>query len=250
MIEHQTRPYEYLDVFGFNVFSDDLDKIQINDSLLIINTISPNSYGLSTKDNLFKKALLDSDYLVLDGVYFALASILQNGTNLKKNQGPEVFDFFMQKANQEKLKVFFLGSTNNTLEKIKERAAIDFPMVTIDYFSPPFKKEFSDADNKLMVDTVNNFGPDYLFVGMTCPKQEKWSYLNRNKLNIKMIGNIGAVLDWYAGTMKEISPIWWKLRLGWLIKLIQKPANIKRYPNILIFFYHLLLSMLKIKKWK
>ncbi len=65
----------YINTLGFKIFSDDLNLIPIrNGSPKIINTMSPNSYGLSTKDEVFNNALKSSDYLVLDGVYFAFAS--------------------------------------------------------------------------------------------------------------------------------------------------------------------------------
>ena len=41
-------------VMGFNVFSDSLDKIALNKKSIIINTISPNSYGISRKDRFFR----------------------------------------------------------------------------------------------------------------------------------------------------------------------------------------------------
>ena len=106
---------------GFSVFSDNLYKISINNGTCrVINTISPNSYGITIKDVEFKKALQTSDFLVLDGVYFAFASLLLQGKNIKRNQGPDVFDHFISRLNKEGGKAFFLGSTEQTLEKIKE----------------------------------------------------------------------------------------------------------------------------------
>ena len=82
---------------GFDVFSDSLKNIDLNSSRAkTLNTISPNSYGISSFDLEFRRSLMDSDYLVLDGVYFSLASIILSGRNITKNQGPDVFRFFMQ----------------------------------------------------------------------------------------------------------------------------------------------------------
>jgi N-acetylglucosaminyldiphosphoundecaprenol N-acetyl-beta-D-mannosaminyltransferase len=85
---------------------------------------------------------------------------------------------------------------------------------------------------------------------MTCPKQEKWAYEHKAKVNAGLICCIGAVFDWYAGNEKTIAPIWWKLRLGWLIRTINRPEILKRYPNIGVFFWHLLLAIIGIKKYK
>ena len=233
---------------GFKVFSDDLNKISFDSNCKVLNTISPNSYGISTKDSLFYEALKNSDYLVLDGVYFALSAFLLKGINIKKNQGPDVFDFFVKKMNLESGRVFFLGSSSETLEKIKNRLNSEYPNITSEFLSPPFKPEFSDEDNNLIVGTINKFKPDIVFVGMTCPKQEKWSHKNKNKLDTKLIISVGAVFDWYAGNQKDIHQLWWKLRLGWLKRTIDRPEILKRYPNIGIFFWHLLLIRIGLKK--
>ncbi len=238
------------ETLGYRVFSDDLSKIEFSDSCILCNTISPNSYGIATKDGLFRKSLKETDYLVLDGVYFALASILLKGKNIKKNQGPEVFDFFIKKMNIEQGRVFFLGASQSTLDKIQIRLKKDYPNVTAEFMSPPYRKEFSLEENKVMLDAINVFKPDILFVGMTCPKQEKWVFQNKQRIDAKLACSIGAVFDWYAGNQKEIHPLWWKLRLAWLKRTIDRPEILRRYPNIGIFFSHLLLAILGIKKYK
>lgn len=236
---------------GYRVFSSNLDEIELkNFQPKLINTISPNSYGISTKDSEFRKSLQNSDYLVLDGVYFALSSIFLNGKNIKKNQGPDVFFHFMKRVNDENGKVFFLGSAPQTLEKIKLRSSKEYPNLTIEVYSPPYKDEFTNEDNGKMIEAINSFNPDVLFVGMTCPKQEKWAYQHKTKLNTKLICCVGAVFDWYAGNQKEIHPLWWKLRLAWLKRTIDRPEILKRYPNIGIFFLHLFYALIGIKKYK
>ncbi len=240
----------YVETLGYKVFSDHLSKIIIRGKeCRVINTISPNSYGIATKDPVFKKALRSTDYLVLDGVYFALAAILLEGKNIKANQGPDVFDHFMKRLNKTGGKVFFLGSTNETLKRIRERTAFEYPNLLVEVYSPPFKKEFLEEDNKKMCEKINIFNPDILFVGMTCPKQEKWAIKNKNRVNAGLIISIGNVFDWYAGTQKAIPKIWFRLRLGWLIRIFLRPEIFRRnIGNQMIFFRDLLLVFLKIKK--
>ena len=236
-------------IMGFTVFDADLDKIHLdNQKTLILNTISPNSYGISTRDVEFQSALKSSDFLVLDGVYFALASIFLKCKNIKKNQGPEVFYHFMNRINHEKGKVFFLGSSIGTLDRIKIRAREDYPNIEICTYSPPFKDVFSDVENKDILEIINDFKPDVLFIGMTCPKQEKWANKNKKSINTSLICCIGAVFDWYAGNQKDIHPLWWKLRLAWLKRTIDRPEILLRYPSIGIFFKDLFLYLIRLKK--
>lgn len=235
---------------GFDVFSSTLEQISLdNTTPKILNTISPNSYGISTKDQLFREALKNSDYLVLDGVYFALSSIILQGKNIKRNQGPSVFFYFMNFCNKNKLKVFFFGSSETTLKKMGDRTKLEYPNITFDFFSPPFKGKFTNEENERMINKINSFESDVLFIAMTCPKQEKWAFQNKIFLSTKLICCIGGVFDWYAGNYKEIPEIWWKLRLGWLVRAIQRPELLKRnIPNYTIFLKDVILTMLKIKK--
>jgi N-acetylglucosaminyldiphosphoundecaprenol N-acetyl-beta-D-mannosaminyltransferase len=96
-------------------------------------------------------------------------------------------------------------------------------------FSPPYKPEFSDEDNKRIIDAINDANPDLLWIGMTAPKQEKWVYVHRDSLNVNChIGTIGAVFDFYAGTVKR-APLWWQRHgLEWLYRLLKEPKRMWR----------------------
>lgn len=241
---------KFVEVLNYKVFSDDLRLIPSkSEKTKVINTISPNSYGLAAKNERFKHALKNSEFLVLDGVYFAFASLLLKRKNIKANQGPDVFYHFMNRMNEEKGRVFFLGSMPETLEKMKDRAARDYSSMTVGFFSPPFKPEFSEKDNKEMIDSVNQFRPDVLFIGMTCPKQEIWAVAHREEVNAGLIICIGNVFDWFAGTQKAIHPFWFKIKLGWFIRIFLRPEIFRRnIGNQMRFFWHVLLIFLKLKK--
>jgi len=246
-----SNEYNTVSVLGFKVFSDNLSKIPIRgEKCRSINcSISPNNYGLTVKDPGFKKVLQNTDFLVLDGVYFALASIFLQGKNIKKNQGPDVYKHFISRLNDMHGRVFFLGSSESVLQKIKDRIAEEFPNVTVASFSPPFKSEFSAADNQEMISKINEFKPDIVFVGMTAPKQEKWSNQHKDQLNAGLIISIGNVFDWYAGTQKEIHPFFFKIRIAWLIRIFLRPEIFKRnIGNQMLFFQHLALMVLRLKK--
>lgn len=233
---------------GFSIVKSDLNEINVGGKALI-NTISPNSYGLSIKDKEMNRALKGSDYLILDGVYFGWWPLFTKGIRIKRITGWDSFQFFSQKTNELSGKIFFLGSSEETLMKIRENFKRDFPNVKVEYYSPPFKVEFSAKDNEIMRDRINAFSPDVLFVGMTAPKQEKWSYQNKSYLNAKVISTIGNVFDWYAGNTKRPSIFWQKIGMEWLVRIFLRPEVFKRnIGNQMLFFWHLILYILKIKK--
>lgn len=240
----------FVATFGYRVFDDDCDNIPLDGPARTVSTISPNSYGIATRDAEFREALQQADYLVLDGVYFGLGALLLKRRKTRINNGPTVFASVLRRLNERHARVFFLGATDETLDKIRARCARECPNLTVECFSPPFKPAFSAEDDAAMVAAINAFRPHAVFVGMTAPKQEKWAHRHRGELDTSLIVSIGGVFDWYAGNEAEISPLWWKLHLGWLIRTIRRPEILKRYPNIGIYFWHLLLALVRLKSVK
>ena len=123
----------------------------------------------------------------------------------------------------------FFGSSEKVLSMIRERAANDYPNLEVITYSPPYKQEFSDKDNQAMIKAINDADPDLLWIGMTAPKQEKWAYNHWDELDIHChCGTIGAVFDFYAGTVKR-APLWWqKHSLEWLYRLLMEPRRMWR----------------------
>ena len=96
-------------------------------------------------------------------------------------------------------------------------------------YSPPYKAEFSDEESRAMVEVVNHANPDLLWIGMTAPKQEKWAYAHWDELKINChVGCIGAVFDFFAGTVRR-APLWWQNHsLEWLYRLLTEPRRMWR----------------------
>lgn len=216
---------------GYNIFSDNLDSLPIHtNKKSVINTINQYSYCIAEEDSSFKEALAHSDILLPDGVGIVAAAKFLKGTAIKKISGADLHQHMLEDLNSTGGTVFYLGSSSSTLSKIKNRIENEFPNVKAHFFSPPYKQEFSDEENAIMIQRVNEIKPDVLFVGMTAPKQEKWSYLFKEKLNTKYICSIGAVFDFYAGTVKRPGKFWINMGLEWLGRLIQEPTRLyKRY---------------------
>tara|TARA_R110002049_G_scaffold309052_2_gene516254 strand:+ start:12421 stop:13146 length:726 start_codon:yes stop_codon:yes gene_type:complete len=212
-------------LLNLNIYTKSLDVLDIK-SVRIINTINPHSYCVSKQDTDFEAALQASDVLLPDGVGIVLAAKILNGQKIRKVAGFDIFIYLMKNLNTNKESCFFLGASEQTLGLIKARAAKEFPNVTINSYSPPYKPEFTKADSEEMCHRVNASKPEVLFVGMTAPKQEKWVYAHKHQLNPNIICSIGAVFDFYAGTVKRPSQFWIKLGLEWLPRFLKDPKRL------------------------
>lgn len=213
-------------LYEFSLFNGSLNDI--SSSKKLITTLNAHSYNTLYDDIIFKEAIRSSDILLPDGISMVWASRILKGEKIKKIAGEDIFYHEMHRINNINGKCFFLGSTNEILNLIKERANIEFPNIEVHTYSPPFKPEFDDDDNKLMIEAINKVEPDVLFIGMTAPKQEKWAFINLNDLNAGHVCCIGAVFNFYARTIKR-APKWMiDLGLEWLYRLLKEPNRMWR----------------------
>ena len=216
---------DLLNIIDNHIFSKDLNTLDLN-KRTVINTINPHSYCVAKSDSLFQKALLDSDILLPDGSGIVLAAHFLRKKKIKKIAGADIHQYLLQYAHTNKKKIFYLGAAPKTLQLIDKKIFIEYPNIKISSYSPPYKTEFSKEDSRKMIQEVNQFNPDILFVGMTAPKQEKWVALNKSNLNTTIIVSIGAVFDFYAGTVQRSSSFWIKIGLEWLPRLIKEPKRL------------------------
>ena len=215
-----------LDILGSKV-----ELASLPEGKLLINTVNAHSYNTARKDSLFAEALTNGDVLIPDGVSIVKACKWIKAKSQPKERiaGWDLFSFEMEKLERESGTVMFMGSSQKVLDLIVKRAAEVYPHLKVVTYSPPYKPEFSDEDNKAIIDAINAANPDLLWIGMTAPKQEKWTYSHWNELNIHChVGTIGAVFDFFAGTV-ERAPMWWQRHgLEWLYRLMKEPKRMWR----------------------
>ena len=238
---------------------------ELPEGKLMINTINAHSYNVAQEDEVFAQAL-KAGVLIPDGASIVKAcrflnakshpqeriagwdlfryemDKLENGLSLYQLYGWDMFRYVEEEESKWERKpiVALLGSSMPVLKKIEERAKSEYPNLRLVTYSPPYKTEFSEEDNQKMIDFINQSSPDLLWVGMTAPKQEKWIYEHWDELDINChVGAIGAVFDFYAGTVRR-APIWWQEHsLEWLYRLLKEPKRMwRRYliGNVLFVY--------------
>ena len=199
-------------------------------------------------NNEFRDIVNSADIVTPDGMPLVWGLKLLGIKNAQRVYGPALTPFICEKAEENSVPVGFYGGSKKTLELMIQNLRIKFPHLKIVYsYSPPFRKLTVDEDRKV-VDEINSSEAKILFVGLGCPKQEKWMYEHRDRVKAVMIG-VGAAFDFIAG-VKPVAPIWMqKIGLEWFFRLITEPKRLwKRYLyNNPRFIYHFGKQIIKSK---
>ena len=214
-----------------DILTSRAELAKLPEGKLLINTINAFSYDNARKDVLFSEALQKGDVLIPDGISIVKACRFLNAKSQPKERiaGWDLFEYEMGKLNRVGGKVMFLGSSDAVLNLIRQRVAEKYPKIEVDTYSPPYKPVFSDEENEAMISAINHSNPDLLWIGMTAPKQEKWAYTHLDRLDVHChIGTIGAVFDFFAGTVKRAPERWQRVGMEWLYRLLSEPHRMWR----------------------
>jgi N-acetylglucosaminyldiphosphoundecaprenol N-acetyl-beta-D-mannosaminyltransferase len=226
--------------------------VERGDGIRWLACLNPHSYAVAQSNVPFGRALHKADWLIPDGVGVVLASRLRRGAIRERVTGSDIFLGLQEHLNSRGgARVFFLGSTEDTLRRIRDKMASDFPRIrVVGTYSPAFKSHYSECEMDEMVQAINSAKPDVLWVGMTAPKQEMWIHQAQARLDVKFAAAIGAVFDFYIGQIKRSHPMFQRLGLEWLPRLLQEPRRLWRrmFVSAPIFVWGVLRSRASCQK--
>lgn len=178
-------------------------------------------------DPKFNTVVNEATYAFPDGA--PVAKMFQKLYNIEQERiaGMDFLPFFIEKCDEHALNVAFVGSTDSVLEKIKAKIASEYKNITITaLISPPFGKPW---DNEAYIKTINAAETNVVFVGLGCPKQEKWMFEHSKSINAILFG-LGGAFPVYVDEIKR-APSWMRNNsLEWLYRLLMEPRRMfKRY---------------------
>ena len=184
---------------------------------------------MSYEDEVYRNIQNSAAMVLPDGKPLSVVSRLRGFKEAQKVSGPDLMPEIFGLSEEKGYTHYFYGSTEETLEKLKEALLVRYPKLKVSgMYSPPFRplKEEEDAE---IIRQINDASPDFIWVGLGAPKQEMWMYDHRDKLCGVMLG-VGAGFDFHAGTVKR-APVWMqKSGLEWFYRLTQDPKRLfKRY---------------------
>ncbi len=178
-------------------------------------------------DTTFRQIVNSADLVTPDGMPLVWVMRWQGIRQQERVYGPLLTEYVLEAAGKEGIPVGFYGGTAETLQNLKRNIQKRYPSLKIAYLhAPPFRPLTSQEDEEA-VRSINDSGARILFVGLGCPKQERWMAAHKGRVQAVMLG-VGAAFDFLAG-VKPQAPQWMqRAGLEWLFRLLTEPRRLWR----------------------
>lgn len=233
---------EKISIMGVNfskVTMDEAIDITFNnffnqDKMKMIFTPNPEFLLRIKDDNEFLKILNEGDMVLPDGIGIIYASKILGKSIKSRVGGCDFTEEVIKRGASQNKKVYILGGKPKVAEKAANNLMKKYKGIQIVGYHDGY---FNGKEEIKIVEEISKLSPDYLIVSLGCPKQEKFIYKYRDKLNVKVaIGNGGAI-DIYAETVERAPIFYQKIGMEWFYRLVKEPKRIKRIIKLPIFIF-------------
>lgn len=179
----------------------------------------------ANRDLEFNVVIRNADMATPDGAPIAWALRKIGKTAQDRINGPDLMWRYLEAAEKSGQKPYFYGGSASTLKKLLDSIQEQFPRLQIaGAHAPPFR-ELTELEERTNMDEINQSGAHVVFVGLGCPKQEKWMAAHCGRISAVMIG-VGAAFDYHAGTIKRAPLSWQHHGFEWLYRLLTEPRRL------------------------
>lgn len=191
-------------------------------------------------DPAFRTVVNGADLVATDGVPLVWALKALGVPRATRVYGPDLTLHVCAAAADAGLPIALYGGTPESLDAFVRFLHARFPGLEVACrIAPPFRPPTPEED---AADTaaLAASGARIVFVGIGCPKQERWMAAHRGRIPAVMLG-VGAAFDFHAGRVRQ-APAWMQhAGLEWLFRLAMEPRRLwRRYarhnPRFVLFF--------------
>lgn len=206
---------------------------------------------MAYRDEAYRAIQNNAAMALPDGKPLSIVSRKRGYAEAQRVPGPDLMPELFQLSKTRGYRHYFYGSTEDTLKKLEHNLKEKYPFLQIaGMYAPPFRP-LTDEEDRRIVQRINDAKPDFIWVALGAPKQEKWMSQHQGKVNGVMLG-VGAAFDFIAGTVKR-APQWMQeMCLEWLYRIMQDPVRLipRYFSTNLTFLGKVFLESRALKKQK
>jgi N-acetylglucosaminyldiphosphoundecaprenol N-acetyl-beta-D-mannosaminyltransferase len=193
-------------------------------------------------DAAFRAKLNAADMVNPDGMPLVWALRAMGERAATRVYGPDATQVILDAAQDSGIRVGFYGGSEETLARLVAEVRRRWPELEIGFtMSPPFRS-LEAAEDEEITRRISDSGARMLFVGLGCPKQERWIMEHHGRIPAVMLG-VGAAFDFLAGSKRQAPR--WMMRNGleWVFRLGSEPRRLagrylKHNPRFVVLFLH------------
>ncbi len=217
-----------------------IDYIKSSKKRLVISSVNPEIVLQCEKDSVLTRVINNSDLKIADGIGIVFTLKLLYKKNVERITGIDLFEKIL-KSDLKSKRIFLYGSAPGVAmmaqDKLNEKYGCNIVKAIDGY----------EQDNEKIINEINNSLADLVFVGLGCPKQEKWIEENKDKLpNVSLLMGVGGSFDVLSGNIKRAPLFIQKIHLEWLYRLLKQPKRIIRQLSLITFVIKVLKNKEKI----
>ena len=205
-----------------------LDRWRVEGRREYVCLISVHGLVVAQRDPEIRNCLNRSGLACEDGMPLVWWSRLVGRSEARRVCGSDLLDTVCAFGISRKYRHYFYGASSHVLERLVRQLQGRHPgLIVAGYRSPPFRP-LTAAEDAEDIAAINAARPDFVWVGLGMPKQEKWMVEHRGKIQAAALLGVGAAFDFHAGT-KPRAPIWMQRSgLEWLFRLMTEPRRLAR----------------------
>jgi N-acetylglucosaminyldiphosphoundecaprenol N-acetyl-beta-D-mannosaminyltransferase len=228
-----------------------LERWRVEGRREYVCVVSVHGLVVAQRDPAIRHALNRCSMATEDGMPLVWWSRLAGFSQARRVCGSDLLDKACAYGAPNKFRHYFYGATPKVLEQLIERLKKRHPDLCVaGYHSPPFRP-LTESEDAADIATINEAKPDFVWVGLGMPKQEKWMVAHLGKINAAALIGVGAAFDFHAGT-KPRAPVWMQSSgLEWLFRLMCEPRRLAHRYLIdnSLFVFHTLQQLMGLKTY-
>lgn len=203
-------------------FTDKYIKVLSGDYICVSNV---HTTVTAAEDAIYRDVQNGGIMAIPDGGPLATLGRKRGFRNMERTTGPGYMDEIFKVSVEKEIRHYFYGSTDETLKRLHWELMDNYPgLKIVGMYSPPFRP-ITEEEDSVIIARINEAKPDFVWVGLGAPKQEKWMATHQGKVHGLMVG-VGAGFDYFSGNIKR-APQWMqKHNLEWIYRLMQDPKRL------------------------
>jgi len=209
---------------------------------LMIGVVNAAKIVNMRRQPILHESVTESDLILADGMAVVWASRILRAPLPERVAGIDLFERLLQMADRHGHAVYFLGASQEVLDRLLLRIGQRYPGLRIVGAHDGY---FTDDQAEKVAAEIRVAQPDLLFVGMTSPKKELFMRRWGDHMQVPVCHGVGGSFDVFAGKVKRAPLTWQRLGLEWLYRVVQEPRRMwRRYLVTNTIFLWMLSSAL------